>query len=370
MRKKAAIALLIFFITNAYAPTLTMSPGEADLGTMSRGETREIDLAIAVRGVSGQGGLTLNPSCGQVLSSRIFQAGSLENIEPSEYSQQPICDWIRFTKPKFAVDPSQRRSFEINGGQVQANGKVTFELTVPEDPEAAEPGYHAFQISLNPKPAEGGAFSFANWIISKGNFYFRVPGRATRNVEMTDVRAVRTGQNSAQVIVRLTNQGTVTTQLRSGQAAVVNQNNRRMGTINLDGRKLEPGESALFEANWAGNSVKAGSFGIEGTANYVTGKAYLSGNFILQDVIKERIEVRNPEQGSGDGESGKGSPTWLVVMFLVLVGILMYSFDFDPFWIVAILGFLGFTALILMTSLPAVLIPVILILSAIIYYLT
>jgi hypothetical protein len=117
-----------------------------------------------------------------------------------------------------------------------------------------------------------------------------------------------------------------------------------------------------------GGGIEEGTYQIDGNVNYMTGSATASGSFSLPgfDVVEV---VPSDDGGEGSQEDGGGGlPVWLVVMVLALLGVLMWGFDIEPFWILVVVGVLGISAFILMSGLPNFLLAVLLIMVGIVIY--
>ena len=363
MRKGLLAAAFLLMVSAAVAQsTIGAAPGYRDLGTIERGESRDVTFYITS---DASETFELQAGFQEPLYSRVFSGGEIEN----QYSREPIDSWVNFDQDSYVIDPNDTTTVRLeNGAPVSSQGEVTFNIRVPRD---AEPGYRVGGVSLSPESTDSGSVVGAsNMGIVRPSFAFRVPGEVTRDIELTNLRALRIGDNSAQIIAEFRNTGTVTTRMDSDTLPIVNQASQKVGEIDLGSQTIAPGQYAQLDAVWSGENVDGGEYSIEGTVNYMTGNAYVgesTGSFVLTDQIQERVEV---EETSPDG-SGQDSEIsmFLVLLFLVFLGVLLYSFDIDPFWIVIGVCATGMVLLVLSTSIPNWLIPVLLIgVGGLVYY--
>ena len=237
-------------------------------------------------------------------------------------------------------------------------------------PENAEPGYRYGNIRLNPQFTDLEQEGSGARVVTPTRipYSFRVAGEVERNIIAQDVRGFRLGEDRAAVEVLLRNQGTVTTSTEEFEMEVFDSNRNVETTLQASGTILGPGESQWVDASWTDrNGVEEGNYQIDGEVDYFTGSAYASGSFSLPDF--DVVEVRPDDSPAVDNEDERESvPLWLVVMVLVILGVLMWSFGIEPFWILAIVGFIGISAFILMSGISNMLLVVLLIVVGIVVY--
>ena len=363
MRRIGLAVLLVMVASSGLAQsTIGAAPGFRDLGSIERGDSRQVNFYITS---DASDTFELRAGFDQPLYSRIFSEDNIEN----QYSREPISSWISFDRESFVVNPNDTSTVRLeNGAPVTSQGRVTFDINVPQD---AEPGYRAGGVSLSPVSSDSGSVVGASNVgIARPSFVFRVPGQVDRDVELTSLRALRTGDNSAQIIAEFQNTGTVTTRMDSTSVPIVNQANQKVGNVSFGTQIVEPGDFVRLDGTWTGENVDGGEYRLEGKVNYMTGNAYIggsTGSFVLTDEIEERIEVENTD--TVDGQQEGDVSMFLVLLFLVFLGVLLYSFDVDPFLIVVGICLTGTVLLVLSTSIPNLAIPVLLIISgALAYY--
>ncbi|MFB6145136.1 MAG: hypothetical protein ABEJ99_01375 [Candidatus Nanohaloarchaea archaeon] len=365
MKKLAVFTLLALFIASqAAAVSVGAAPGVKDLGTLNRGQTYEVTFYITT---NAKEPFEIDPQYSSPLTS-IFQryGNRAYDFNPDNASQESIKSWVKFrNKGRYVIDPSTVKVIRLaNGGMTRAAGKVTFDIRVPND---AEPGYHAGALELHPDFSTGGSGNQVRLIAQPHLlFTFKVPGVAVRDLKVTRVRGLRSGDNSARLLVNVKNTGTVTTQITKSDFKVLSKDGESMAELSPGGAIIKPGEVKRIKMTWTQpDELKAGNYVLRGTSDYMTGKAFVDQPFSITDFIqiKNTGAATNNNTGGGNGGSKSALPTWLVVMVLVLLGVIMYSFDIDPVWIILIVGIAAISVFVLMTDLPIWLIAIALIIG-------
>lgn len=366
MQRKFLLILAVFLCIQSVSAlsSIGTAPGYTELGTIERGETREVEFYITS---DASEPFELQASYSDPLYSRIFTEGS--EIQ-QEFSRQDLGPWVNIPGNPFLIDPNDTTTRTLESGAgVSSQGTVTIEIRVPQD---AEPGYRAGSLNFNPVNQDSGnTFGSANYGIAKPSFTFRVPGEVERNIDLIDVRGRRIGDESAQIIAEFQNTGTVTTVMSGDTIPILNEANQEVGEVNFNQRELAPGEIVREDVTWRGDSVQGGEYHLEGSMNFMTGNFYVGdqeASFVIaEEITGDRIEVEestNPNEPDDEGIS-----TFLVLIFLVLVGVILYSFDIDPFMIVIALCGLGIITLVLISGIPLWTIPILLIgVGGIMYY--
>lgn len=362
-KKILCLILVIFTVQNAAAlSSIGTGFGYKDLGTIERGETREVTFYIVS---DAENTFELKANYENPLYSRVF--GDASQVK-NEFSREPISSWIEFQKDSYLIDPGETTRRQLESGVVNSQGSVTFTISVPPN---AEPGYRVGGVGLNPTSSDSGTVvGSRNIVIARPTFSFRVPGEVQRDIDLVDLQGVRVGDNSAQIVAEFRNTGTVTTLMNGGTIPVLNEAGQKEGEIQIGQEIIEPGEYAQKAVTWRGNNVDGGEYYLEGQVNFMTGNAYIGeqrASFVLTDQIQDRVQVQDTDPSSPDSESQP--PMFLVVIFLILLGVVLYSFDIDPFWVVTAVGVVGLSIAILMTALPNWIIIVLLIgVGGIVYY--
>ena len=360
MRKTLLIASIIVFSGVVQAPSLNVAPSSMDLGELERGETYEYNIYLTPRDTGGP--VQVSPQIQGPFFSTMFNNSDVnENI----VSQQDIRPWINFQQDSIVADPSETRSFDtIDGGSVNAAAALPVEITVPED---AEPGYHAARIGFSASGVDGNdGFATSNWVLPFIEVTMQVPGNAERELTMEDAQFLRIGEDQAQIITMLQNTGTVTTDFEGAAVDILNEDGEKVGEVNLNSATLEPGEFQEVDATWESGNLEPGTYELSGTGDYITGRFFIGAQGSIEQAIQERVEVEDP---SGESTNdGSDMPTWLVAMIIMLLAVIMYSFEIDPLWIVLIVGLVSISAFVIMTGLPLYVIAITLILGVLMIY--
>jgi hypothetical protein len=363
MYKKVILsAALLVLAGNAAGLFIGTSPGSENLGTLERGETYEVQFYITT---DADESFQLTPKPSRPSLSFYEDASSRNYYELEEASMENITDWISFDQESYEINPDE--SFVANGATVQ--GTVTYFIEVPRD---AEPGYHTWSMDLDQnlvgEDASGGG-SLSTISLSKYNLYFRVPGEVERDLQVREVEGLRSGDSEALMQYEIENRGSVTMLLESLNREILDTNGNTLHTYLFKPyRYVEPGETITVERNWqTGDDLQAGNYRLRGTANFMTGNAFMDDTFSIEDFIEIRQSNEsdgNVIPGSGDGDQG-GLPLGLLAIFLVLMGSVLYAMDIDPLLILLVTGVLAASFYILLSGLPMILIAVLLIISVI-----
>lgn len=365
MSRKTVILFAVIFMLGSVSAlsSIGTAPGYQDLGTIERGETRETEFYITS---DASAPFELNAGFSDPLYSRIFEG---DNEIESEFSHEDIEPWVDFPGNPYLITPNDTSVRNLdNGAPVTSEGTVNVEISVPQD---AEPGYRAGMLNLNPVSQDSSdTFGAANYGIARPTFSFRVPGEVEREIDIEGVRARRIGDDAAQIVAEFRNTGTVTTRMDGKTISVLNEANQEVGQVTFSMRELAPGEIVREDVTWTGDNVEGGEYHLEGTMNFMTGNFYVGSeysSFVITSQIQDRVEVEESSEPAGEGESG-ASP-FLVLIFLILVGVVLYSFDIDPFLILVALAGIALITVVLSTSIPLWVIPVLLIGGvAVMYY--
>lgn len=346
------ILLLVFLLVpSGSAQSIGTAPGALNLGELEPGNTYEAYFYVTTRGLGSE--FVVQPKYHRAPRS-LFQSSNEESpFDPEKASQQSMEDWISFNSDTVLVDPNERNVASLDGGgTVVYNSRIRFEIDVPRD---AEPGYHAGAINLEPdldRSGEG-ASSVLNLALTQPIFYFEVPGVAKRNLQVLDVRAVRSGDNEARFDYIIKNNGTVTTWVGRSSSSLHNEFGEKLGVVETGGQYIRPDQTKVISTEWKSSAIEGGEFRVTGDVNYLTGKSFIDETVDISDIVQ--VESTDEDQEEGD------TPTWIILMVLVLLGVVMYSFEIDPVYILAITGLVGFSAFVLMTGMPLYLIGVLIV---------
>lgn len=341
------------------ATSIGTAPGTQSIGELEPDNSYEIHFYVTTRGIDSP--FTIEPEFRSASTSDFERNYDGTGFNPDEASQQPKEDWIEFNQDTYNVNPNDENVASLDGGgSVVYNEQVSYTIDVPDD---AEPGYHRGAVNLNPDlSGDGaGAQSVLNIGLTQYNFYFEVPGYAERDLRIMDVRSVRTGDDSARFDFIVENNGTVTTQVQRSDTTIFNELGEEAGVVSTGGQLIEPGQQEIISTYWTDQTVDGGEYRVRGDMNYITGESIVDETINLSD----RIQVEETE----DEEETTAVSSWLILMVLVVLGALMYSFEIDPVIIAAVVGVIGISAFIISMGLPLYLVGVLAAITvALLYY--
>lgn len=359
--KKALLTLLFLVILSGSvtAEGIGVSPSTSELGTIDRGDSRTVEVYLDIRGYNQP--IEITPSYQRPMASTVFGDGTV--VPKNQYSAQDISSWVEFSEESYTVTPNT--SYEVNGRSF--DGKITYTIDVPS--QGAEPGYHGGSIGMDISSPDDGEDGFGATFVTKGiyKFFFQVPGSAIRDIDY-ESRVLRTGSDQISVVSRFVNRGTVTTYVRDIEFTIEGGNlttTRSAGVF-----RIPAGGTETVVTEIDSSQVSAGNYRIQGSANFMTGQATVSESFSLSDIVEVQPgQLEDDSSGPTGSFDNESLPLWLVVMLLVMVGVLMYSFGIDPIWIIAAVGVIGISVFILTSPVPDLLILVLLtITGALVYY--
>ncbi|MFB6202880.1 MAG: hypothetical protein ABEK01_00135 [Candidatus Nanohaloarchaea archaeon] len=365
MVRKLILPLLVLLAVGQVSGTfIGVAPGVKDLGKMERGETRQVTVYITT---NAEEPFTINPRVNSP-GTNFFQvrtSGRNYDFSPFQASQEDITGWVRFTQDSYRIDPSTSYRVGTGGGKTTVQGEFDFQLRIPRN---AEPGYHVGKISLQPSMGREGQGQQVGTIgLSQYTFIFRVPGREVeRNLIVEEIRGLRGGDEYARVDLIVRNTGTVTLETVSKDAAVYDLNTgKKVGEISTGNVEIAPGNRKVISADLhTDKELEAGRYKVNGSVNFLTGMAAFDSTIDIKKFIEiQSRQTPGNRTGKNSPSLAGGTPNWLILMALVTLLVLMYSFDIDPVWIIAVTGFLGISAFIMMSGLPVYLIVIVLILA-------
>ena len=352
MKRLGLVILVVFLASTASAASVGVAPGFADFGEIQRGESRVANMYITTSGYDSP--FAVAPEVGEPLTST-FMDSQDSPVSVEEYNGEDIDDWIRFEQDTYTVTPGNTTPYTLSDGTpVNAAGQIGFYIDVPQD---AEPGYHAGMLNVNPQLGSGGSgFGATARGQAMYTFVFRVPGNVERSLDVVDARGIRTGENEARIDIRVANRGTVTTAIQGADVDVYNRQTQELvGSPGIGYYSLAPGESTVISSTISSEDVTQGSYKMNGTLEYIGGSSFVSQQtFSLADTIQQNIPDSDNfgDTGSDTEQVSEGGPIWLLMLFVLMVSVIMYAFEFDMFSIVLIAGGLGIVGFILLTGIP------------------
>ena len=353
--------ILAVFISPVAAQYVSTTPSGINMGEVERGSSNELNFYIDT---NAQSVFELNPRVETAPFSTVSSSVSEDNI-----SEKDISDWVEFTQDSFTVNPQTRREYTLpNGENTSAVGSISMRLNVPQSRSLSEPGYYMFKLRPNPEFGDGGGTGFGSTTMSVAlpNVLFRVPGEVERNIRVTNAEALRIGSNSIQIVLQFQNTGTVTTSYESF-ALPIKEGDRQVGVVNIPGYDIAPGESIEADVIW-NTDQEGGVYTLEGPLDYMSGQSYVEEDISFTDTPQAPRQVDEPEGGTQGGGDDGSFPLWLFMLFLLALSTVMYSFEFDLFSIMIVVGGIGLAGLILFTQASNLLLLLLLTSFTVMYY--
>jgi hypothetical protein len=363
MRIKICLLVLshLMLLGLGFSASIGTVPGNLNLGTVERGSTYESEIYLTVSDFP-QEDIRLNPAIGPMALIELNDEGNQNRYSISE---EEFSEWVEFENLSF--NSSTTETIQLEEGAVNADGKLILNLIVPRD---AEPGHHYGKIELNPQIDTGGGGGTLNWGETQPRIQFRVPGNANRQISIDDIRGFRNSRNKAIIELLISNRGSVTTSVNTFEANILDSKRNQEAILTVGGGKLPPNgpnSSRWFDAVWtSSNKVPEGTYQIDGNANYITGSATAAGTFTLPGINK--VEVRPEEDDAETQGTGGDFPLWFVIIVLSILGVLMWGFEIEPFWITTVLGILGTSAFIIISGVPNYVMAILFIVVAVVIY--
>lgn len=336
-----SLVLIILITPLAYSAFPEMTPTSLEIDSVEPGETYETNIYLG-DDLGPNETVEIEVEVSEIATRTLFS----ERYDQHErISEQRIGEWWSFEVDHLNAE----NEFSPEGSGETFEGRIQATLDVPND---AEPGLRYGSINMDPEvvtedeATPGGQLGFA--FSPNLRYELDIEGNVNRDLHAQDVRAFRLDEDQIAIEVLLTNQGTVTTSFENFEVEIIDESRNIEGKVNISGDNLEPEESRWFDATWNEDEpIEEGSYEIDGELNYFTGRAYASGSFSLPEF--DTIEVRPEDSPAVEGEEEK-LPMWLVLMTLVVLGVLMWSFEIDPVWIFGIMGVLVISAFVWITG--------------------
>nr|EGQ40695.1 MAG: hypothetical protein J07AB56_14250 [Candidatus Nanosalinarum sp. J07AB56] len=348
MRKPLTVlAILVSATSSIAAVSVGVAPGDQNLGTVERGESIQSAIYLSVSGEDER--FIVEPEVQDASSTRLVELGDADfvNYSSEESTPEKWNSWVDFNESRQVVDPSTT----VRAGGRSFEGIIPFTIDVPRD---AEPGWHAGSIPINPRFAsEGTSGSVSIQALVDPIVLFRVPGDVRREFEVTETRGARTATNEGLALVTIRNTGTVSSSLGGFSLNIVSPAGGTTQTRRTNGEVLEPGETHTFTGAWSQEQLPAGNYEAQVFVNHMSGGFAISESLQITDFIQENVDVEAPEDNRTGSLGQPGSDaTWIILLVLVVLAVVLYSFDLDPIWIIAISSVVGLLFLALTGALP------------------
>jgi hypothetical protein len=358
MKKALVLFFLVILSQAVVAESIAMSPASHELGDISRGSSERVEVYVDAIGYDEP--FSIEPSYQKPRISAIMNE---DRTVKSSYSHQDIASWIEFSQDTYRIDPEGK----VNFSGKTYDGRITYTVDVPSSD--AEPGIHGGVITPQiVDEGEGSGFSASSLGLAVYQFQFRVPGTAYTQLEYNP-RVIRTGPEEITVVNRIVNQGTVSTVANEARFTLANANETFSTSRTINSIFVPAGGRETVVKVIDSSQVSAGNYQIEGNVNFMTGSATASESFSLSDIVDvEPGELENDSSGPTGSFDNDSLPFWLVVMVLVMVGVLMYSFNIDPIWIIMAVGVLGISMFVIFSPVPNYILAVLLTATGLLVY--
>lgn len=338
--------LILVLCQGAGAVSLGVSPSSVNLGSVERGETASSQFYLTANSLDQR--FRVEPKY-VALSKDTYDFDLGRNYSVEQVNRRNWENWLSFPRSGDVVDPSTSRN--VAGNEFEA--QVNFSVAVPPD---AEPGWYAAKIRVNPRidrDPSGGQIVLRS--VSRPTVSFRVPGRVTRQIDVVRSRGFRTGDNKGTASLTLRNEGSATAVLNNDDFEVLGPQGLETDNVEEDSQvTILSGEARTVRVNWQREQdLEAGNYQIQGVYNHMTGAVFVDESVQVTDFIRESVNVTEPnEDATGVVGQAGGSSTWVILILLVLLAVVLYSFEIDPVWILVSVGLLGIAAAVFVLNLP------------------
>ncbi|MFB6145047.1 MAG: hypothetical protein ABEJ99_00905, partial [Candidatus Nanohaloarchaea archaeon] len=347
MRKLLAITLLVAVVPLAASQSIGMAPSSYQVSGVEPGESIDFTVYLTLSGTDRN--VTVQPKVLPAKESAIFNGDDV--IDEDAYSEQEVNDWVQWDSQSYELSPGSQETYQLpNGDTVVANGRMSGTLQVPDN---AEPGYHAFQLGVNPQFSQASGFGATVYGVTRTRYVFRVSGDATRKIEVSGVSARRVGEQEVQFVFELENTGTVTTSVTGGGFSIIGSDGNKVGASRVGATQIPPGSTREVETRWVKNNLEGGNYRLRGSADYRTGEAFFDETVTITQAPRDPIQVDNPDQQEGSSGPQQASAPLLLILVAVLgTGSVLYAFGLDMLWALLLAGFAGIAIFIITSGLP------------------
>lgn len=362
MRKTGLVILasaILFLTFQAAAFNIGVNPGSHNLGEIEVGDTVEAGVYIW----SDAGGtIVVEPEYSGAAGRYIHREDELP-FELPGLSEHDTSSWVEWSQPVYEVDPDS----EVVADDGRTYEEVMImELEVPHD---AEPGYRIGLIEIDFDTPDRQGAQLGIYSVPRIPVVFEVTGagEVERSLEVEDVRSFRAGRDVVRVDFLVENTGTVTTSLRGSDLTIMDDRGFERKDGSLSRQTIAPGDTEVITTWWRDDSdIDAGEYQVSGELDYITGQSFFDDTLDIGDII----EIREGQEPDDPDEPVSDSPPYfLILMILLVLGTLMYSFEVDPIYIISFLGVIGISAFILTSGLPAYLAGLVIIITfGLLYY--
>lgn len=337
------VFLLINIVGAAFVGTV---PGSMELNELERGEEYELEFYVTT---DLEEDFFLEPEYRTPFTNSLFRS----NERAEMISQQDKSEWIDFNRETFEIDPSNTTVVEVGNTSREVEGQISFTLDIPSD---AEPGIHYGRISTNPQISTGDGDGAGSINVGQSDFgfNFELEGSPSRALVVDSITGFRRAEDSAVLRKGIRNEGSVTIETSRYDLKVLDSEGESVGNLTRTGVRVPPGQNKRIDLDWRSDSrIEGGTYHVEGEVDYLTGSAIADSTFTMPDF--DVIEIEDGET-SQDVEESQTLPLWLVLMVLSVLGVLMWSFEIDPVWILSTVGFMMISSLIIFSGISNLLI--------------
>ncbi len=358
-RKLAPAIFLVMFMSTVYAFNVGVSPNNIHLGEVEAGETVELEIYVWS---DADGAVIVDPEYRRGVGRYIHREDEMP-FEVSGLSEQDTSEWVTWTEDEYEVDPET---------EVTADDGSTYEEVMPFEidiPSNAEPGYRLAFVDIDLETGAGGQGSqLGIYSVPVIPITYEVTGAGTvdRSLDVNEVRSVRAGADVVRVDYLVENTGTVTTSLRDSDLSIMDDRGFERADDSLSRVRIAPGETEVVTRWWRDDSeIEAGEYRVSGELDYMTGQSFFESTIDIGDII----EIREGQEPDDPDDPSQGQPPYfLILMVLLVLGVLMYSFEVDPLYIISFLGVIGISAFVVTSGLPVYLAGLVIIMTLILLY--
>ena len=304
---------LVFFAFSEQVSALSIgaAPGVMEIGELQRGKDYAVDFYLLT---NSKNDMIVSMSAKEGKKTMFLKNHTSQyTFIPMQASEENVLNWIEFIRKRVVV--SDQDSFQVRfpgGSIVNANEKVSFILSVPNDAEA---GYHTFEVVLSPKVGSGSGAGLSTIGVTRPVFIFKVPGEATRSGVIEGIAASREGDRvSLDVLFR--NTGTVTMTTKISSLRLYNETGHYITTLNGGSVTVPPKSTKIVRINWIDRDMdKQKKIKIEATVDYLTGQ-----------ITKETMVTIPKAEVMTGNVTGKQEefPWWVVILILGIVMLYIY----------------------------------------------
>lgn len=310
----SSFIFIIIFSGAVLSVSVGSAPGIMNIGgdePLDPGTEYTVPIYLMVDGVD-------NPILVELLHTEAksdWIEGDSDRIEPENMSQQRKEEWIDFVGQRINVDPDQTNTRSTPETTLNYNREATMELTIPED---AEPGYHVFDVKLDPDVETGPGQGVTTVGVTRPTFIFQVPGEAIRDGRIEAIAAERNNER-AEILIRYRNTGTVTKEVRASEVNVYDEEGYHQETLSGGSVRVPPNSAETLSVYWDDDEKgEVKDRRIEATVDYTTDRVTREDMVSIPRYVEEEL-VSMPD-------AEMGIPYWLIILIVGSSFLIVYYY--------------------------------------------